>query len=388
MRPLLLLLLLLFPFASGVWAQSSAPPATQGETLPGKALPGQALPGQTAPGQNEAEQLATRMLQLMESTAVAVPGLIRASEPLKQNAETTFTAMQRTPQNAALIYQFMNQIRAYLALSDSIGRPDPFPAAADQQYAELREGLQHMQQHFEAILRQNNRVEQRHDTDPNNLKRYAEADSKLPPPTKLPRVVFLGDSITDGWRLNEYFTGRDFINRGIGGQTTLQMLARFRQDVVSLNPKVVVILGGTNDIAAGVSASQIEDNLTMVGDLAKAHGIRPVFASILPVSDYHKDADPRSEMTTNHPAAAIQSINSWIRSYCQSQGFVYMDYYSATVDSAGQLQVDLSDDGLNPNGKGYRVMSPVAIEAIGRALSGQTAGQDQPAKRRFRILSQ
>jgi lysophospholipase L1-like esterase len=359
-----LLPLLLFPFAAGVRAQSDALPAN--------------------PGQKEAEQLAARMLQLMESTAVAVPGLIRASEPLKQNAEMTFTAMQRTPQNAALTYQFMNQIRAYLALADSFPRPEPFPAAADQQYAELREGLQRMQRHFEGILQQQNQVGQRRDSDPNNLKRYAEADSKIPPPTKLPRVVFLGDSITDAWRLNEYFTGRDFINRGIGGQATIQMLARFRQDVVSLNPKVVVVLGGTNDLAAGVSVNQIEDNLTMIGDLAKAHGIKPVFASILPVSDYHKDADPRSEMTMNRPTAAIQSINSWLKSYCQSQGFVYMDYYSAMVDSAGQLQADLSDDGLNPNAKGYRVMSPIALEAIGRVLSVQ-AGPDLPAKRRFRI---
>ena len=367
MRPLLLLLPVLLLFPAGVRSQSEAPAANT--------------------EQKEVDQLATRMLQLMESTAVAVPGLSRASEPLKQNGEMTFTAMQRMPQDAALTYQFMNEIRAYLALSDSVERPNPFPVAADQQYAELREGLQRMQRYFEAILQQHNRVEQKRDSDPNDLKRYAEADSKIPPPTKLPRVVFLGDSVTDAWRLNEYFTGRDFINRGIGGQTTIQMLARFRQDVASLNPKVVVVLGGTNDIAAGVSANQIEDNLTMIGDLAKAHGIKPVFASILPVNDYHKDADPRYEMTVNRPPAAIQSINSWIKSYCQSQGLVYMDYYSVMIDSAGKLQSDLSDDGLNPNAKGYRIMSPVALEAIGRVLSGQP-GPDQPAKRRFRLLGQ
>jgi lysophospholipase L1-like esterase len=241
-----------------------------------------------------------------------------------------------------------------------------------------------MQRHFETILQQQNQAEQKRDTDPNNLKRYAEADSKFPPPTKLPRVVFLGDSITDTWRLNEYFTGRDFINRGIGGQTTIQMLARFRQDVVSLNPKAVVVLGGTYDIAAGLSANQIEDNLEMIGDLAKAHGIKPVFASILPVNDYHKDADPRYEMTRDRPTAVIQSIDNWMRGYCQSQGFVYMDYYSAMVDSAGQLQADLSDDGLNPNAKGYRAMSPIALEAIGRVLGGQEESQQD--KRRFRLL--
>src|SRR5579863_20978 len=364
-----LLLLLLAPV---VWAQNN---------------PSQANPGQTMLGQKDADQLATRMLQLMESTAVAVPGLIRASEPVKQNAEATFTAIQRTPLNPPLTYQFINQIKAYLALADSIPRPYPFPAAADQQYAELREGLQRIQTHFEATLEAQTQVEQKRDGDPNNLKRYAEADSKMLPPAKLPRIVFLGDSITDAWRLNEYFTGRDFINRGIGGQTTMQMLARFGQDVVSLNPKALVVLGGTNDIAAGISLNQIEDNLTMIGDLAKAHGIKPVFGSILPVSDYHKDTDPRFEMTTNRPPATIRSINSWIQSYCQSQGFVYLDYYSAMIDSAGQLQADLSDDGLHPNAKGYRVMSPVALEAIGRVLSGQQQAPDESQpRRRFRIL--
>jgi lysophospholipase L1-like esterase len=336
--------------------------------------------------QKDAEQLATRMLQLMESTAVAVPGLIRASEPLKQNAEATATAIAQTPRNPALTFQFINQVRAYLALADSFPRPAPFPAAADQQFAELREDLQRIQLHFEATLETQTQVEQKRDSDPNNLKRYADADSKMLPPTKLPRTVFLGDSITDAWRLNEYFTGRDFVNRGIGGQTTLQMLARFRQDVAGLNPKVVVVLGGTNDIAAGISVNQITDNLAMIGDLAKAHGIKPVFASILPVSDYHKDADPHYEMTLNRPPATIQAINTWLRSYCQSQGLVYADYYSAMVDSAGRMQTDLSDDGLHPNAKGYRVMSPVALDAIGRVLSGQDS-PEQP-KRRFRLLGQ
>jgi lysophospholipase L1-like esterase len=350
-------------------------------------LPAVSLWAQTPPAQKDAEQLATRMLQLMESTAVAVPGLIRASEPLRQNAEATSTAITQTPRNPALTFQLINQVKAYLALADSFPRPAVFPAAAGQQFAELREDLQRMQLHFEATLETQTQIEQKRDSDPNNLKRYADADSKMLPPTKLPRIVFLGDSITEAWRLNEYFTGRDFVNRGIAGQTTLQMLARFRQDVVGLNPKAVLILGGTNDVAAGISINQITDNLAIIGDLAKAHGIKPVFASILPVSDYHKDADPHYEMTPNRPPATIQAVNTWMRSYCQSQGLVYVDYYSAMVDSAGRMQTDLSDDGLNPNAKGYRVMSPVALDAIGRALSGQADGAEQP-KRRFRLLGQ
>ena len=339
---------------------------------------------QSAPDPKAAGQLATRMLQLMESTAVAVPGLTRASEPVRQNAETTAAAMGQMPGNAALTYQFMNQIRAYLALFDSMPKPSPFPAAADQQYGELREGLQRLDRRFEGMLQTQNQVELKRDSDPNNLKRYADADSKMPPAGKLPRVVFLGDSITDAWRLNEYFTGRDFVNRGIGGQTTLQMLARFKQDVASLNPKIVVVLGGTNDISDGISVNQIEDNLTMIGELAKAHGIKAVFASILPVSDYHKGDNPRYEMTVNRPPETIQAINTWMRSWCQSQGLTYMDYYTAMVDSAGRMQADLSDDGLHPNAKGYRVMSPVALDAIGRAL-GETE-ENPSARRRFKLL--
>jgi lysophospholipase L1-like esterase len=365
---------LTFVTCATVWAQAPAPaPAPPA--------------GAAALTQKDAAALATRMVQLMESTAVVVPGLTPASDPLKQNAQNTVAAMQRAPLNAALTFQFVNQMKAYLALADSFPRPTPFPAAADQQYAELRDSLGKLQRHFEGLLQTQNQVTQKRDPDPNNLKRYADADSKLPPPpAKAQRVVFLGDSITDGWRLNEYFTGRDFVNRGIGGQTTIQMLARFRQDVAGLNPKVVVILAGTNDIAAGLSAEQIEENLATMADLAKARGIKPVFASILPVSDYHKDVDAAYQMTTNRPPATIQAINKWMQGFCLSQGFPYLDYYSAMVDSSGQMQADASDDGLHPNGRGYRLMAPVALDVIGRALGAASAEPDESRKRRFGLL--
>jgi lysophospholipase L1-like esterase len=335
--------------------------------------------------QKDALTLATRMVQLMESTALAVPGLTPAADPLKQNAQATIAAMQRSPLNAALTFQLLNQVKAYLALADSFPRPTPFPAAADQQYTELRDSLGKMQRHFEAILSSQTQVTQKRDPDPNNLKRFADADAKLPPPaSKTSRVVFLGDSITEGWRLNEYFAGRDFVNRGIGGQTTTHMLARFRQDVAGINPKVVVVLAGTNDLAAGISPEQIEENLAAMGDLAKAHGIRPVFASILPVSDYHKDVDPAFQMTLNRPTATIQAINKWIQGFCLAQGFAYLDYYSVMIDTSGQMQADLSDDGLHPNAKGYRVMSPVAVDVIGRALGAPEP--EEQRKRRFGLL--
>lgn len=335
-------------------------------------------------GDKDAGELATRMAQLIESTAVAVPDLVRVSEPIKQNAQTAVAGILANPQNRAFIWQLMTQVRAYLALSDSMPRPFPFPAAAEKQFGELRDDLARLQQHFAATLDAETAAQQKVNADPNGLKRYAEANSKLLPPGSMPRVVFLGDSITDAWRLNEYFTSRDFVNRGIGGQTTSQMLARFRQDVISLNPKMVVILAGTNDIAAGTAPNQITDNLTMMGDLAKAHGIKVAFASILPVSDYHKDVDPRYEMTKTRPPATIQAMNKWIQAYCQSAGFAWLDYYSAVVDPMGAFKTDLSDDGLNPNAKGYRVMSPLALATIDGALSRQP--ETEEPKRRFHLL--
>jgi lysophospholipase L1-like esterase len=337
-------------------------------------------------GDKEAGELATRMVQLVESTAVAVPGLLRASEPVTQNAQMTLAAMLQTPRNPALTWQFMNEIKAYLALIDSLQRPYPYPPAADRQYAELHEGVERFQQHFEALLTAKNTVDEGRAADPNGLARYADANTKLLPVGNTPRVVFLGDSITDSWRLNEYFTGRDFVNRGIGGQTTSQMLARFRQDVIAVNPKIVVILGGTNDIANGVAPHQIEDNLAMMGDLAKAHGIRVVFASITPVNDYHKDTDPRYEMTKTRPPATIKEINAWIQTLCLNGGFAWMDYYAALADTAGQMASDFSDDGLHPNAKGYRVMSPVVISTIDRILAHQAQEETPESKRRFRLL--
>jgi lysophospholipase L1-like esterase len=351
----------------------------------------QPAPANAALSARDASALETRMLQLIESTAVAVPGLVRASEPVKQNAEMTFTAMERAPQNPALLYQFINQVKAYLALSESIPRPFPFPETADRQFAELHGDLQRIQQHFEAILqvREVTVIQpERREVDPANLGKYGDADAKTPSPGKLPRVVFMGDSITEGWRLNEYFTGRDFINRGISGQTTAQMLSRFLQDVIALRPRVVVIMGGINDIGRGYARSGIEQNLEIMGDLAKSHGVKPMFASVLPVSDYHKNTDPRYEMTKTHSPAEISQVNSWIKGYCAREKFVYVDYYSVMADYKGQMQADLSDDGLHPNAKGYRVMSPIALEAIGRIVAGAylEQGDDRQPKRRVRML--
>ncbi|HXJ41994.1 MAG TPA: GDSL-type esterase/lipase family protein [Bryobacteraceae bacterium] len=333
--------------------------------------------------QKDLYELAVRTVQLMESTGVAVNGLLPATDTLRHNTAATIEALRRTPQSLPLHYQLLNQVRAFLAVAATFPNPATLPQTAAAQLTELHDAADRLQRHFDALLVSSARTQAAREADPNNLKRYADANSKLLAPGKPPRVVFYGDSITDFWRLNEYFPGRDFVNRGISGQTTTQMLGRFLQDVVSLRPKAVVILAGTNDLARGIPVNGIEDNLAMMAALAKANGIQPLFASILPVSDYHKDTDPRYEMTAIRPPSAILKVNEWMKQFCQREGFTYVDYHTAMADTNGQLPADEADDGLHPNAKGYRIMSPVALSAVDRVLAMPAPSSEAPAKRRF-----
>jgi lysophospholipase L1-like esterase len=202
------------------------------------------------------------------------------------------------------------------------------------------------------------------------LGRYREANAALKPPASgETRVVFFGDSITDIWHLDEYFPGKPYINRGIGGQTTPQMLVRFRQDVIDLHPKVVVILAGTNDIAGNTGPMRLEDieaNYASFADLARTHEVRIVFSSVLPVHNYTANAQ---DLFAQRSPDKILELNRWLKNYCGSHGFVYLDYFSAMVDDKGMLKKDLADDGLHPNSVGYKIMAPLAQAAIEKALS-------------------
>jgi lysophospholipase L1-like esterase len=211
------------------------------------------------------------------------------------------------------------------------------------------------------------------------LARYRDADAalKLPAPSEN-RVVFFGDSITDIWHIDEYFPGKPYINRGIGGQTTPQMLVRFRQDVIDLQPKVVVILAGTNDIAGNTGPMRLEDieaNFASLADLARAHDIKVIYASILPVHNY----TPKSQdFFAQRSPAKILELNRWLKNYCgpsstsgQSNGCIYLDYFSALVDDKGLLKKDLAEDGLHPNAAGYKIMAPLAEAAIEKVLANQ-----------------
>lgn len=332
----------------------------------------------------EALQLHRRVAQLIESTTVAIPALARAGSPMLEIANQALVNFEAAPQNSGVTYLFLTNARAYLALSDSVPKPYPFPEEGRKQFAELRESVDRLESHFRAMLDQ--KETQLRSPDRDNLRRYAEANERLGPPSARPRVVFLGDSITDGWRLNEYFTGRDFVNRGIGGQITGEMLGRMKADVVDLKPRAVLVLAGTNDLARGVAISTIKNNLTMIADLADVHQIKPLFASILPVSDYHKDVNPQNERTKQRPPARIREINEWLKGFCTQRNYTYVDYYSAMVDPSGFLRRDLADDGLHPNSLGYRIMAPIALEAIGRVLTQGQVEAPPPKKKRRRFF--
>ena len=203
-----------------------------------------------------------------------------------------------------------------------------------------------------------------------NLGRYRESNRTA----GQPEVVFMGDSITDFWQQKHFggfFPGKNYADRGISGQTTPQMLIRFRPDVIALKPKAVVILAGTNDIGGNtgpMTNEEIQGNLMSMAELAKANGIRVVLASILPVSGYHVAPPPVIPQLTRRPPARIQAINDWMKTYAAANGHVYLDYYTPMIDATGMLKSELSDDDLHPNAAGYAVMKPLAEAAIARAM--------------------
>lgn len=200
-----------------------------------------------------------------------------------------------------------------------------------------------------------------------NLNRFREANEKLGPArTCDDRVVFMGNSITQGWieKVPSFFENKPYINRGIGGQTTPQMLLRFRQDVLNLWPKVVVILAGTNDIAGNTGPStleMIEDNIRSMTELAQAHGIQVVLCSVLPAHDY-------SWSQGKDPANQIPELNKRVQQYAATKGAVYCDFFSAMADERNGLPKELSGDGVHPNEAGYAIMEPLVEQAIARAL--------------------
>ena len=200
-------------------------------------------------------------------------------------------------------------------------------------------------------------------------------------PSEQGRVVFLGDSITDGWKLAQYFPGKPYVNRGISGQTTPQMLVRFYPDVINLHPAAVIILAGTNDIARNTgpqTPEMIEDNFRAMCDLAERHRLKVVLCLMTPVSDY-----TQHKQTERRPPSDILKLNDWLRSYATGTKAEVADYYSVLVDDKGMLKEGYSEDGLHPNDRGYALMAPVAEAAIARAI-GEVRRSEQEGGRQRR----
>jgi lysophospholipase L1-like esterase len=207
-------------------------------------------------------------------------------------------------------------------------------------------------------------------TDWPNLAKYRDSNAVLAAPAAGEnRVVFMGNSITEGWKKYwaEEFAGKPYINRGIGGQTTPQMLIRFRQDVIALKPKVVVILAGTNDIAGNTGPStleMIEDNFASMADIARMNGVRVVLCSVLPVYDYPWRPGLQ-------PAPKIVALNAWMKHYADSTHSIYVDYHSAMRDDRQGMRAELASDGVHPNEAGYKIMVPLVEAGIAAALRGR-----------------
>jgi lysophospholipase L1-like esterase len=201
----------------------------------------------------------------------------------------------------------------------------------------------------------------------NQLGRYHQDDLRLErAPAVAGRVVFLGDSITDRWDLAKYFPGKPYVNRGIGGQTTMQMLVRMHPDVIHLQPAAFILLAGTNDIAGNTgpeTLEMVEDNIRAMCELAESHHIKIILCLLTPISDYGT-----GKQTLRRPPPDIVSLNHWIESYAPDVHAVIADYYTALVDDKGMLREGCSDDGLHPNARGYELLAPVAEAAIEGAL--------------------
>ena len=201
-----------------------------------------------------------------------------------------------------------------------------------------------------------------------NTSRFQEENAQLASPSKgEPRVVFMGNSITEGWirTCPDFFAGKPYVNRGISGQTTPQMLVRFRPDVINVKPALVLILAGTNDIAGNTGPSTLEmimDNLISMAELAKANKIKVVLSSVLPAFDYPWKPGLQ-------PAEKIVSLNKMIKDYADTHDIVYLDYFSSMVDERKGLKKEYSGDGVHPNEIGYKIMAPLAETAIKKALA-------------------
>ncbi len=213
------------------------------------------------------------------------------------------------------------------------------------------------------------------------LSRYQKENKELKKePYNPERVVFMGDSITDFWKLAEYFPGKPYVNRGISGQTTPQMLVRMYPDVIVHKPAAMVLLAGINDVSQNTgpaTAEMVEQNIMAMTDIARQNGVKVILCSVMPVSDYgffkakasgKLPSYMKEPVTATHPPEDILKLNAWMKDYASKVNAVYVDYFSAMADGKGFLKENISEDGIHPNAEGYRIMTKIVEKAIEKVL--------------------
>lgn len=339
------------------------------------------------PDRQEASRLFAEIVDLMNTSAIVVPELARAGAPLTENVRSAAETLETgsSADHVGVLYRLLTNAKVYLQLTDALPKPPGFSEDVRRQLGQLRRDVDLVDLYFRDLLER--REQQVRGSDRDNFGRYSDANEQLPPPAEGEnRVVFLGDSITDGWLLNQFFPGKAYLNRGIGGQITGQMLGRMNPDVIDLQPEVMVFHGGTNDIARDVPQEVIYSNIEAITMLAEAAGITPVIGNLLPVSDYHAEENPRYRRTAARPLGEIRQINAWIREFCDAKGYAMIDYYSAFADDRGQLPAELADDGLHPNTEGYKIMARLASEAVEYALDAKTDRRSKKKRGLFRVF--
>lgn len=313
--------------------------------------------------QREQFPLLAQVAQLAKSAAAYSGALQQASQPMRE----TFTRLERAVRignrlNLTTTQGYIDELTTLIPLIERYGSPEDTTA--------MLNFLKRFRQHYRALALTAEETARGADRD--NLRRYRAANAQVAPPGEPNRrVLFFGDSITDGWKLAEYFPGKDYVNRGISGQITGEMLGRMQADVIAHRPAALLILAGTNDLSRGVPMETIQDNFLSITQLASFHKIKVIVASILPVSDYHAAGDPELGRTAARPPLKIRQLNQWLAKLCHDQGYTYLNYADQMADSKGLLRADLAEDGLHPNEAGYKIMAPLAQAAIDKTLAGQ-----------------
>jgi lysophospholipase L1-like esterase len=321
--------------------------------------------------------LCVRTAQLMEAGGVAIPDLRQAATPIIVNFKQACSELQLRPATGPPTYAVVQNLHTYLEIADAVPKPFPFPDVARDQLREVRDAFTRFDAHFRALLDQKDADLRAPDRD--GTLRFSE-ENRLLPASRGRRVVFLGDSITAQWRLNQYFPNEDFLNRAINLQLSAQLLAHMKPDVIDVKANAVVLGAGTYDVNREVPLPLIQNSFERLADIAEANSIKVLVPSVLPVNDYLKSENPTYERTPTRPPARIVELNEWLKKFCAQHKFTYIDYYSVLVDPQGALMADASDDGLHPNSKGYRLMAPVLAKAIDQTLKPAAPAPAAPVK--------